>query len=85
MLRSIYFFCALLFAAVVVISTLAGFVYVMYQLTVIGRTLDEAMTHGTAFGMLVSGLGIVGWILFSYLFVVEDERLENSSGTNNHP
>lgn len=83
MLRTLYFALALLSAAVGMLSTLAGFCFVVYNMTVGGLTLDQAMEHGTAVGLLISSGSLIGWIIFAYLFVQEDERIENDP--TNHP
>lgn len=83
MLRTLYFVLALLSALIGMLSTLAGFCYFVYSMSAGGMTLEQAMHHSTAVGMFVSAGSLIGWILFSYLFVQEDERLENDPG--NHP
>ena len=77
MLRTLYFAGALIMAAIGMLGTFAGFVYVIYHISAGGLTLHEAMHQGTAVGMIVSSVSMIGWILFSYLFVREDDRLEN--------
>lgn len=79
MLRTLYFVGALLSAFISVVSTLGGFIYIIYAVTR-GLSLEQAMSGGSAITALASTLAIVGWIIFSYLFVVEDDRIENQSG-----
>ena len=79
MLRKTYLVLAIVFAGFGMVSTVAGFAYTMYQLTVIGKTLDQSMEHGTILGFAISFVSFAGWILFSYLFVREDERLESDT------
>lgn len=80
MLRALYFVGALLSAFISVVSTLGGFIYIIHAITVRGLSLEHAMSGGSAITALASTLAIVGWIIFSYLFVVEDDRIENLSG-----
>lgn len=77
MLRSVYFTLAMVSALLGILSTFAGFIYMVYWVSVGGLTLEQAMHQGTAVGMITSTASILGWILFSYLFVREDDRLEN--------
>lgn len=77
MLRTFYFVAALAMAAIGILSTFAGFVYVVHSISVGGLALAEAMHRGTAVGLLISSASLLGWILFSYLFVMEDDRIEN--------
>lgn len=79
MLRITYVVLACLFAILGMVSTIAGFAYTMHQLTSVGLSLDQAMEKGTTLGFLVSAVSFGGWIVFSFLFIREDERLEDDT------
>lgn len=77
MLRGIYFALALMFAALGVVSGFIGFGIIGYQISINGLPLDVAIQQGSVIGFAISAISIIGWIVFSCLFVIQDDKEEH--------